>query len=127
MNRDAIRLLVCGTCPRDDRRAERFAARLLGSPAGDRLRKIVPSRIVACLGGCRRPGNVALQADGERLRLSGLDADDADVGHLADLCSQASGGPTISGLLAHSPLAVKVTAVAPSPRFVPVIRNETSP
>ncbi len=107
-------LLVCRTCPRDDRDTGAFGEaldRALSPVAHDRGVRI---RHVPCLGGCPHSGNAGLDAMGKpRVRFSGLTPDDADA--LVDAAAAYDASPT--GTPGHwavpASLAGRLTAVTP--------------
>lgn len=68
-------LLICRTCPRDERDSGSFGVAVDRAVAGAEVRV----RHVPCLGGCPHAGNIALDGPGKpRVRFSRIEVDDAD-------------------------------------------------
>ncbi len=107
-------LLVCRTCPRDDRTSGDFGTAFDRAVAAAARERGVRVRHVPCLGGCPYSGNVGLDAMGKaRVRFSSISPDDA--GDLVDAASAYDASPsgTPGDWTVPPSLAPRLTAVTP--------------
>lgn len=107
-------LLVCRTCPRDDRATGEFGTAFDRAVADTARARGVRVRHVPCLGGCPHPGNVGLDAMGKpRVRFSHLGPDDAEALVEAGAAYDASPTGTPGDWTVPAALAGRLTAVTP--------------
>ena len=72
-------LSICRTCPRDTSETGQFGIELREALANELSGEAIQIMMVQCLGGCRKPGNVAFDApDKVRIRLSDVTLKDAN-------------------------------------------------
>lgn len=107
-------LLVCRTCPRDDRDPGSFGGafdRAVDGPARERGVRV---RHVPCLGGCPHSGNVGIDAPGKpRVRFSSVTPDDAEALAAAAAAYDASETGMPGDWEVPDGVADRVTAVSP--------------
>jgi predicted metal-binding protein len=109
-----VPLLVCRTCPRDDRNTGAFGSSFDRAVTDVARARGLRVRHVPCLGGCPHSGNVGLDAMGKaRVRFSGISPDDA--GDLVEAAAAYDASPTgMPGDWTVPPsLAPRLTAVTP--------------
>ena len=115
---------ICRSCPRDRRDSGSFGPAVADRLRGELNKRGVAVLMVTCLGSCKTPGAVALDApDKDRLRVSDLCT--ADVEPLLNLVDAYLASPT--GLLdpQHFPssLRSRISAISPKARRIsPALR-----
>lgn len=107
-------LSICRTCPRDGPDTGKFGQAMREALGAELAAESIEVMMVHCLGGCRKPGNLAFDSpDKVRIRLSDISLQDAEWIIVTARQYIHADGPSASIAVVPSALQCKVTALAP--------------